>query len=313
MKKILQIDGGGIRGIIPAVICAEVEEKTGKRICYMFDLITGTSTGSILGGALAAGVEAERIKKLYLEDGPRLFKKRNQCMPWNWFRARYNRKTLMGKLSEIIGDVKMSQLNTRYMAAAFNLCSRRTHFIKSWDKEDAALSLVDVISWSALSAAFYFGKICVPDYRWKLFKIGGMEDDMVGAVFQDGAQGINNCTLGYDLIECMANNWDDEGVFILSLGCGSRPISMNYEMASKTGFLGQIIDFVTQARKEATKSQVLQAKYIEKHRENFKCSRLDIELLKEQDKLDAVKHAEDFLNMGETMAVSVPYDSLLNT
>jgi uncharacterized protein len=47
-KKILSIDGGGIRGIIPALMLNYIEEKTGKRISDMFDLIAGTSTGGIL-------------------------------------------------------------------------------------------------------------------------------------------------------------------------------------------------------------------------------------------------------------------------
>ena len=46
--KILSIDGGGIRGIIPAIILAEIEERTEKRVADLFDLIAGTSTGGIL-------------------------------------------------------------------------------------------------------------------------------------------------------------------------------------------------------------------------------------------------------------------------
>ena len=52
MKKILSIDGGGIRGIIPAAYLAEIEKRTGKPICTLFDLIAGTSTGGILAAAL---------------------------------------------------------------------------------------------------------------------------------------------------------------------------------------------------------------------------------------------------------------------
>ncbi len=47
-KKILSIDGGGIRGIIPAIILDYIEKKTEQRISSMFDLIAGTSTGGIL-------------------------------------------------------------------------------------------------------------------------------------------------------------------------------------------------------------------------------------------------------------------------
>ncbi|WP_293296142.1 MULTISPECIES: patatin-like phospholipase family protein [unclassified Microcoleus] len=46
--KILSIDGGGIRGIIPAMILAEIEKRTNRAIWQMFDLIVGTSTGGML-------------------------------------------------------------------------------------------------------------------------------------------------------------------------------------------------------------------------------------------------------------------------
>ena len=51
-KKILSIDGGGIRGLIPALILQEIERRTGQRIHTLFDLIVGTSTGGILAIAL---------------------------------------------------------------------------------------------------------------------------------------------------------------------------------------------------------------------------------------------------------------------
>jgi len=46
--KILSIEGGGIRGIIPAMILAEIERRTRKPVATLFDLIAGTSTGGIL-------------------------------------------------------------------------------------------------------------------------------------------------------------------------------------------------------------------------------------------------------------------------
>jgi patatin-like phospholipase/acyl hydrolase len=47
-RKILSIDGGGIRGIIPALLLDYIETKTEKPIAEMFDLIAGTSTGAVL-------------------------------------------------------------------------------------------------------------------------------------------------------------------------------------------------------------------------------------------------------------------------
>lgn len=53
MKKILSIDGGGIRGIIPAMVLAAIKEETEVATAKNFDLIAGTSTGGILALGLS--------------------------------------------------------------------------------------------------------------------------------------------------------------------------------------------------------------------------------------------------------------------
>src|SRR5260370_29866177 len=79
---ILTIDGGGIRGIIPARIIAEIERRTGKAAAHLFDLIAGTSTGGIL--ALALGIPAmqgdsqpkyrsDQLVELYQTYAPHIF------------------------------------------------------------------------------------------------------------------------------------------------------------------------------------------------------------------------------------------------
>ena len=50
--RVLSIDGGGIRGLIPALVLAEIEQRSGSRLFELFDLIAGTSTGGILACAL---------------------------------------------------------------------------------------------------------------------------------------------------------------------------------------------------------------------------------------------------------------------
>ncbi len=85
--RILSIDGGGIRGIIPAIILASIEERTGKPISELFDLIAGTSTGAILALGLtkpnASGkpeFTAQRIGELYEEEIPNIFRN-----PQSWW------------------------------------------------------------------------------------------------------------------------------------------------------------------------------------------------------------------------------------
>ena len=81
--KVLSIDGGGIRGIIPARILQHIEEQTDKSICHLFDLIAGTSTGGIIALALTRpkrsrgksepAYKAEDIVDLYAREGGSIF------------------------------------------------------------------------------------------------------------------------------------------------------------------------------------------------------------------------------------------------
>ena len=77
--KILSIDGGGIRGIIPAKILYHLEEEAIKkdgpnaRLCDYFDLVCGTSTGGIIAIGIALGMTAKDILKLYQENAGAIF------------------------------------------------------------------------------------------------------------------------------------------------------------------------------------------------------------------------------------------------
>ena len=75
MKRALVIDGGGLKGIIPAIVCKKIEEREKKPIHELFDLICGTSTGAVIGGTLAAGVSAADIADLYITKVPKFFTK----------------------------------------------------------------------------------------------------------------------------------------------------------------------------------------------------------------------------------------------
>ena len=77
--KILSIDGGGIRGVFPAMYLANLEEELKSKghekwqIYQNFDLICGTSTGGIMAIALALGIPAREIYNLYIENAAKIF------------------------------------------------------------------------------------------------------------------------------------------------------------------------------------------------------------------------------------------------
>lgn len=73
MKRILAIDGGGLRGIIPATLLASLERHTGRPSRETFDFLAGTSTGAIIVAALAAGVPAAEVVTFYEQDAADVF------------------------------------------------------------------------------------------------------------------------------------------------------------------------------------------------------------------------------------------------
>lgn len=116
-KRILALDGGGIRGAVTCGILekieADIQAKEGEdtRLCDYFDLIGGTSTGSIIAAGLAIGMSAKDIKDKYLELGGDIFgKKRDWWKPWEtwkFLKAGYDHSVLEKRLKEIFGDILM--------------------------------------------------------------------------------------------------------------------------------------------------------------------------------------------------------------
>ncbi len=72
--KILSLDGGGSKGVYSLGVLLEIERKLGTPLHETFDLIYGTSTGSIIGSLIALGKSIEEIERLYFELIPNIMK-----------------------------------------------------------------------------------------------------------------------------------------------------------------------------------------------------------------------------------------------
>jgi uncharacterized protein len=72
-RYLLAIDGGGVRGLVPAVALAKLEATTGRLVRDTFSFVAGTSTGAIIDTTIAAGVPAARIVSLYLDRAREVF------------------------------------------------------------------------------------------------------------------------------------------------------------------------------------------------------------------------------------------------
>ncbi len=104
-KRILTIDGGGIRGVFAAAILERMEAVTGRACREVFDCFYGTSTGAILAAGLATGLAARDLKQFYVDKGAAVFTK----VPWwhvierNLFWT-YSAEPLEGELQTFFED-----------------------------------------------------------------------------------------------------------------------------------------------------------------------------------------------------------------
>ena len=104
-RKILSLDGGGIRGLMTVKALQKIEkmvkEHTGKeRLCDYFDYIGGTSTGAIIAAALSVGMTTQQVLKFYQEFGEKAFTKSSLLKRWKSF---YGKGELVKKLQSEFG------------------------------------------------------------------------------------------------------------------------------------------------------------------------------------------------------------------
>jgi patatin-like phospholipase/acyl hydrolase len=110
-KRILALDGGGIRGALTLGYLERIEnilrlryDRPSLKLCDYFDLIGGTSTGAIIAAALAIGKEVSELKEMYLRLGERVFTKNK----WGWkrfWRATFSETQLKAELENVFGDL----------------------------------------------------------------------------------------------------------------------------------------------------------------------------------------------------------------
>ena len=125
----LSIDGGGIRGIIPALVLAELERRSGRRVADLFDVIAGASTGGILALALSQRAadgrpawEAERLVGLYESEGPRIFARdlvvRIRSVE-GIVDEKYSSEGLDRALASYLGDARLPDALTELLITAY--------------------------------------------------------------------------------------------------------------------------------------------------------------------------------------------------
>lgn len=225
----IAIDGGGIKGVIPAKALAILDEhlktKKGKSLNEICRLTAGTSTGSIIAATLAAGIRAEEIHNLYLELGEKVFRRFGRWTRFAFSGYRYSndklREELETALDKTIGkDAKMEYFfktqkpMTDVVLTTFDLLKNNTRFIKPWNRPEKRGD-EDFTKWSVVDAVL--ASSAAPTYLPRVHKH-----------YIDGGVGSYNnpCYLAayeiYVFLQC-AWGWKPEETTLISLGTGEDP------------------------------------------------------------------------------------------
>ncbi|HKC50887.1 MAG TPA: CBASS cGAMP-activated phospholipase [Myxococcota bacterium] len=243
MRRVLAIDGGGIKGVWPASFLACIEKQVDARVGEFFDLIVGTSTGGIIALGLASGFSAQEILDFYVEHGPAIFAAPKQLhrriargaakhLPLGlgqlgWFAARvggpaYDETVLRNALELTFKDKILGACDRRVVVPALSLQTGAVVLRKTPHHEklttDWSMSLVDV-AMETTAAPTYF-----PAHR----SSGGM-------LVVDGGTWANN-PAGVAAVEAVGVlGWDRGDTLLLSLGCTTTPLDARALQSGRGG------------------------------------------------------------------------------
>lgn len=207
MKKIISIDGGGIRGIVPAYLLKCIEEEMQDHICNHVDLVAGTSTGAIVGAGVSTGTPMAKILELYFKQGPQIFEK-NFRTKWKSVFGLKGGKHDVHNLIKILEDAYGSgtlndHLKTDFLCTAYSMTDGRPRFFSK--KQEGNLKLGKVIAASA-AAPTYFDPVMIEGKEY-----------IDGGVFAG-----NPAMSAFAEIKGLYPGTVAEDIFLVSLGTGNR-------------------------------------------------------------------------------------------
>lgn len=290
--RVLAIDGGGIRGLIPALVLTELERRAGRRIFELFDLIAGTSTGGILACALCAPdpLPAEALVSLYEDEGPTIFDRdvfQRIRSGEGLIDEKYDAGALDRALERFLGDKRLADARPDLIVPAYNLTEPGPYFFKTRKarenpaEEDFALS---VVARATAAAPTYFEPLEVRD----------------AALVDGGVFAVNPAMSAF--AEVLRFQPTAE-VQLVSLGTGERTRKRTFGEVKDWGLLEwakPILDVVFDGMSEAVNYQLQHALA------DGRYWRLQVELDLASDDLDDAsqgnlkllrKHAEDMIDL----------------
>jgi uncharacterized protein len=278
LKKVLTIDGGGIRGVIPASILANLEARLqiakndpNLRIVDCFDMLAGTSTGGILVSLFLSPqrYRASEILEFYQQLGPTLFHRTIWQMAasgFGLFRSRYKEDALYDFSKKLLGDTYISEVAKECLITAYEMSSRKAllfskHAVTKYGSM-ADYRLCDIVRATTAAPTYFSPAKVYPRSSHEAAEKGASAESLPFRNLVDGGIYANNPSM-CALVESI-KLWPDVGITgysMLSVGTGKAEKPYLYEKTRRFGYIGwlsPIIDIMLSSVAETVNYQMNQ-------------------------------------------------------
>ncbi|MEP7264426.1 MAG: patatin-like phospholipase family protein [Bacteroidota bacterium] len=315
MKKILSIDGGGIRGIIPGKVIEYLEERIiektqnkDARISDYFDFIAGTSTGGILtclylcpGDNGRPKYKASDAVELYLKYGGEIF----HTNAFNKWRGKYGliskvyqSDNMEKRLKEYFGDVKLAQLLKPCLIPTYETDLRQTYFFgqhKAKDDPGSRNYFVRDVCRATSSAPSYFEPAHIKS------------EGNYSHSFIDGGIFANNPGMcAYAEVRGAYDDPKARDMYLVSVGTGSTKRSYDYDIIKKKwamGMIQPIIDMMMSGVAETTHFELIKIFQAVGNRDNYiRIEPSDLDSVNEEMDDASPKNLDDLKTLGDKTA-----------
>lgn len=232
MRKLLNIDGGGVRAYLPLLMLKEIEKRTQKSIIDIFDFYSGVSASSIVFAGLLTGYTVDQMITLFKQKCQEIFYRsyyqiiKSGC---GVLSSKYNGEQIEKVLYEFYGDVLMQDTTKPLTILTYDLKQNMPMYIHSY-KDCHQLQLWKAVRGST-SAPTYF-----PPY------------ELNGHTLIDGGVVTNNLS-EMTFLNALCYYGPQEDYYQLSIGTGYT----NIHASKSTGLLGwssSIFDILFQANSQ---------------------------------------------------------------
>lgn len=246
--KVLAVDGGGIRGIIPAIILAEIQKRLGRILAQTFDLIAGTSTGGIIALGLGTACNngqpysPDQLTDLYVRNGAAIFQKNWLTPARQLLLPKYSPAGLEYTLAKFFQGTEFCTALTPLLVSSYDLQTQLPFFFKSH-----RIATDPTYNWKVTDIAR--ATSAAPTYFPPFHLTRGAED----YALVDGGIFVNNPSMAA-YVEARLLYPDAARVVVVSVGTGDRQDRITYATAKDWGLIGwakQIVPVLMDSVSEA--------------------------------------------------------------